>query len=142
MATELPVHKREGHSTYARKAAARQARKDRDAAYFSVCGGTCPPLLFGALPVTPASKTLATLAQCAQGASPRSLPWVPRLRTRLTPRPEQHAARMLGPIHGVWRFNSGAPSAHDAPARRLHASPLFRPTFPGHRTGGYTRAKA
>ena len=41
-----------------------------------------------------------------------------------------------------WRFNSGAPSAHDAPARRLHASPLFRPTFPGHRTGGYTRAKA
>ena len=35
-----------------RKAAARLARKDHGAAYFCVCGGTCPPLLFGALPVT------------------------------------------------------------------------------------------
>ena len=88
----------------------RQARKDRGAAYFCVCGGTCPPLLFGALPVTPGSAEDAwpPWRSRAHGASPRSLPWVPRLRTRLPPRPEQRAC-ILGPINGGWRFNSGAP---------------------------------
>ena len=71
----------------------RQARKGgRGAAYFCVCGGPCPPLLFGALPVTlPQGRCLGSRGF---GLGSPLDPGVP-------------LALCLGVKRG-WRFNSGA----------------------------------
>ena len=110
--SDRKFYSRQKFSNFSREAAARLARKDHGAAYFCVCGGTCPPLLFGALPVTPASTDVWP-------------PW--RSRAHVLPQGRCLGSRGFGlgspssrACFGTsararqrgWRLNSGAPPAH------------------------------
>ena len=102
-----------------------------------MCGGTCPPLLFGALPVTPGSEDAwPPWRSRAHGASPRSLPWVPRLRTRLPLFPS--SAHAYSGVDRVGGLTAVRPCARlfDTALPAPSTLPTVRSTTSGHRTAG------